>query len=77
MTHSIVEDFISNENGPIKGLNTNWVLGLDEEQLDVLCREDERVVERRSVLGGEIERLQGALAIVDKARRQTSELEKY
>ncbi|UPK94571.1 hypothetical protein LCI18_005506 [Fusarium solani-melongenae] len=77
MTHSIVEEFISSEKGPIKGLNTDWVLGLDEEQLDALCREDERIIERRSVLGSEIKRLWGALTIVEKARQQTSGLERY
>ncbi|KAM0433962.1 hypothetical protein ACHAPT_003906 [Fusarium lateritium] len=77
MTKFIVEDFITNDDGPMMGLNTKWVLGLDEEQLDALGREDERIVERRSVLGGEIERLRGALAIVDKARQQTAGLERY
>ncbi|RSL92746.1 hypothetical protein CEP52_013650 [Fusarium oligoseptatum] len=77
MTRRIVEDFVNNENGPIRGLNKDWVLGLNDEDLDTLCREDERIIERRSVLGSEIERLRRALAIVDKARQQTAGLEKY
>ncbi|RSL60631.1 hypothetical protein CEP54_006698 [Fusarium duplospermum] len=76
-TKSVFNNFVNNKNGPIKALNTNWVLGLNDEDLDTLCREDERIVERRGVLGSEIERLQGALAIVDKARQQTAGLEKY
>ncbi|RSL99064.1 hypothetical protein CDV31_012360 [Fusarium ambrosium] len=76
-TKSVLDNFLNNKNGPIKALNTNWVLRLSDEDLDTLCREDERIVERRSVLGSEIERLRGALAIVDKARQQTAGLEKY
>ncbi|KAJ4233144.1 hypothetical protein NW759_001926 [Fusarium solani] len=74
---SVFRGFVNNKNGPVKALNTEWVLGLSQEELDALCREDERIIERRSVLGSEIERLRGALAIVDKARQQTAGLEKY
>ncbi|EEU44491.1 uncharacterized protein NECHADRAFT_72072 [Fusarium vanettenii 77-13-4] len=74
---SVFHGFVNNEDGPIKALNTEWVMRLGQEELDALCREDERIIERRSVLGSEIDRLRGALAIVDKARQQTAGLEKY
>ncbi|KAL6360711.1 hypothetical protein LRP88_06418 [Fusarium phalaenopsidis] len=76
-TQSVFRGFVDHKNGPIKALNTEWVLRLSQEELDALCREDERIIERRSVLGSEIERLRGALAIVDKAKQQTAGLEKY
>lgn len=77
MNETIVDRFVNNKNSPLKSLDNTWVLGLSDEDLHTLCREDERIVERRSVLGSEIERLQGALAIVYKARQQTADLEKY
>ncbi|KAF4983038.1 hypothetical protein FZEAL_1463 [Fusarium zealandicum] len=76
ITHSVVEDFISDENGPLKRLSSNWVLGLGEEELDALCREEEVTIMRRVELQSEIEKLEGALAIVDRARQQTAGLER-
>lgn len=77
MNETIVDRFVNNKNSPLKSLTNDWVLRLSDEDLDTLCREDERIVERRSVLRSEIERLQGALAIVNNARQKTADLEKY
>ncbi|KAF5012973.1 hypothetical protein FDECE_980 [Fusarium decemcellulare] len=77
ITDFVTEEFLTNEQGPIKGLNTKWVLGLSEERLDALCRENEGTIKRRVDLKREIENLQGSLAIVDRARWQTTELEIY
>ncbi|KAJ3520379.1 hypothetical protein NM208_g13732 [Fusarium decemcellulare] len=77
ITRTLTNQFVRNDQGPMKGLNTKLILGLNEERLDSLCRENEDTIKRRADLTKEIESLQGALAIVEKARRQTAELERY
>ncbi|KAM5344824.1 hypothetical protein ACJ41O_010686 [Fusarium nematophilum] len=71
----IALSFISNKDGPILGLSTNRILGLSEEDMSVMGGENENTVRRRRELVQEMERLNGALDIVDRATRQTASLE--
>ena len=58
------------------GLNTNRILGLSEEEMEIIGGENENTARRRRELEQDIEKLRGALAIVDKATRQTASLDR-
>ncbi|KAF4969992.1 hypothetical protein FSARC_2895 [Fusarium sarcochroum] len=76
INNSIIEAFISIEDGPVLGLNTNRILGLSEEEMEIIGGENENTARRRRELEQDIEKLRGALAIVDKATRQTASLDR-
>ncbi|KAF4453029.1 hypothetical protein F53441_4260 [Fusarium austroafricanum] len=74
--NNTVESFISGPDGPVLGLNTNRILGLSEDEMKIVGGENENTARRRKELEQDIEKLRGALAIVDRATRQTSNLER-
>ncbi|KAJ4256674.1 hypothetical protein NW762_008770 [Fusarium torreyae] len=76
INNTIIESFISFEEGPVLGLNTNRILGLSEEEIEMIGGENESTARRRRELEQDIKKLRGALAIVDKATRQTASLDR-
>ncbi|RBR09031.1 uncharacterized protein FIESC28_10039 [Fusarium coffeatum] len=72
----VIQSFVTAEDGPVWGLNTNRILGLSEEEMRVVGGENENTARRRKELEHDIEKLRGALAIVDRATRQTANLER-
>ena len=72
----VIQSFVTAEDGPVWGLNTNRILGLSEEEMRIVGGENENTTRRRKELENDIEKLRGALAIVDRATRQTANLER-
>ncbi|QGI93834.1 hypothetical protein CEK26_006903 [Fusarium fujikuroi] len=75
INNTVIESFISGQDGPVLGLNTNRILSLSEDEMKIVGGENENTARRRKELEHDIEKLQGALTIVDRATRQTSALE--
>lgn len=67
---------MSDENGPLKGFNTQFVLRLNADEIDALAREDESTLKRREELQAQIEELERAQKIAETATQQTAELER-
>ncbi|ENH68819.1 Dynamin-related protein 1D [Fusarium oxysporum f. sp. cubense race 1] len=76
INNTVIESFISGQDGPVLGLNTNRILSLSEDEMKIVGGENENTARRRKELEHDIEKLQGALTIVDRATRQTSALER-
>jgi hypothetical protein len=57
--------------GPVKGLSPEWVIGLEDETLDILGGEHEDVVKKREEVESRIERLKTAKNIAEQALRKT------
>ncbi|KAF4336632.1 dynamin-related 1D [Fusarium beomiforme] len=76
INNTVIESFISGQDGPVLGLNTNRILSLSEDEMKIIGGENENTARRRKELEQDIEKLHGALAIVDRATRQTSGLER-
>nr|CEG05319.1 unnamed protein product [Fusarium clavum] len=72
----VIQSFVTAKDGPVWGLNTNRILGLSEEEMRIVGGENENTARRRKELEHDIEKLRGALAIVDRATRQTANLER-
>ncbi|KAL6913790.1 hypothetical protein ACHAPO_002243 [Fusarium lateritium] len=72
----VIQSFVTAEDGPVWGLSTNRILGLSEEEMKIVGGENENTARRRKELEHDIEKLRGALAIVDRATRQTAGLER-
>ncbi|GKU17740.1 unnamed protein product [Fusarium langsethiae] len=72
----VIQSFVTAEDGPVWGLSTNRILGLSEEEMRIVGGENENTVRRRKELEHDIKKLRGALAIVDRATRQTADLER-
>ncbi|RGP76373.1 hypothetical protein FLONG3_5257 [Fusarium longipes] len=72
----VIQSFVSAEDGPVWGLSTNRILGLSEEEMRIVGGENENTARRRKELEHDIEKLRGALVIVDRATRQTANLER-
>ncbi|KAF6841063.1 vacuolar sorting protein VPS1 [Colletotrichum musicola] len=70
VTRHIIEHFITHEDGPLKGLCTDWVFRLTEEEVEKLAREDEDTVHKRAHFDGVIEKFERADLIAERARRQ-------
>ncbi|KLO96639.1 Uncharacterized protein LW93_13738 [Fusarium fujikuroi] len=75
INNTVIESFISGQDGPVLGLNTNRILSLSKDEMKIVGGENENTARRRKELEHDIEKLQGALTIVDRATRQTSALE--
>lgn len=56
------------DKSPLKTFNTNMVLGLNEEQLDMIAAEDSPVKQRREKLVRDIENFREALKVLKGAR---------
>jgi hypothetical protein len=65
----IVENFLQDEQGPLFGLSTKFILGLNREVVQRLGGEDEFVTMDRKETEMKITRLEQAMAIADKALR--------
>lgn len=76
MTNKIIEDFVSDDSGPLKGFSTQFILGLSPDKVEMLAREDETTMRRREELRGQMEELQRAHKIAEAARERTVELER-
>ncbi|KAF9775009.1 hypothetical protein IL306_006932 [Fusarium sp. DS 682] len=76
INNTVIESFISGQDGPVLGLNTNRILSLSEDEMKIVGGENENTARRRKELEQDIEKLKGALDIVDRATRQTSALER-
>lgn len=72
----VIQSFVTAEDGPVLGLSTNRILGLSEEEMRIVGGENDNTTRRRKELEHDIEKLRGALAIVDRATRQTASLER-
>lgn len=72
----VIQAFVTAEDGPVRGLNTNRILGLSEDEMKIVGGENENTARRRKELEQDIGKLRGALDIVDKATRQTANLER-
>ncbi|KAI6778217.1 uncharacterized protein J7T54_004112 [Emericellopsis cladophorae] len=67
ITNTVVEDFVSNPEGPLKGLSRAWIEGLDDDKIERLACEDAEAVAQRKYLDGHIKRLEEAHEIAEKA----------
>ncbi|KAI8186975.1 hypothetical protein KHU50_001208 [Colletotrichum sp. SAR 10_65] len=72
---TVLEHFISDVNGPLLGLSTDWVLQLTSEAIDEFGREDAKVIRERARLDDKIRKLLAATNIVENFRALTPELE--
>ncbi|KAH6955548.1 P-loop containing nucleoside triphosphate hydrolase protein [Fusarium avenaceum] len=72
----VIQAFVTAEDGPVRGLNTNRILGLSEDEMKIVGGENENTARRRKELEQDIGKLRGALDIVDRATRQTANLER-
>lgn len=72
----VVEEFLKDSEGPIFGLSDKFVLGLTEEQIDILGGEDESVVSNRYDAEKKIERLTRAMKIAGETWKKSIQLEK-
>ncbi|KAL2066683.1 hypothetical protein VTL71DRAFT_2755 [Oculimacula yallundae] len=72
----IVEMFLQNPKGPVLGLSDKYVLGLDEEQIDILGGEDDIVVAQRSTSKADIRRLEEAMRIAEETWRRSMLVER-
>ncbi|KAF4990385.1 hypothetical protein FGRMN_8520 [Fusarium graminum] len=72
----VIQAFVTAEDGPVRGLNTNRILSLSEDEMMVVGGENENTARRRKELEQDIEKLRGALDIVDRATRQTANLKR-
>ncbi|KAI8183871.1 hypothetical protein K4K51_013041 [Colletotrichum sp. SAR 10_75] len=74
VNNHIVESFISDVNGPLLGMSTDWVLQLTPEAVDKFGREDPEVIRKRARLDDKIGKLLAATKIVENFRSITPEL---
>ncbi|KAL2201895.1 P-loop containing nucleoside triphosphate hydrolase protein [Sarocladium strictum] len=70
----VIEGFLSNEEGPLFALSTDFILSLSEEEVKRLATENDNTVAMRERLLQDINKLSQALAIAEKAREQTERL---
>jgi len=70
----IIEGFLSNEEGPLFALSTDFILSLPEEEVKRLATENDNTVAMRERLLQDINKLSQALAVAEKAREQTERL---
>lgn len=75
ITVKYVEDFISDSTGPIKGLNTDYIMSLSEAEVEKLAPENDTTLKRRRELDEEIMRLDRANSIAERASERTSDLD--
>lgn len=74
ITNKFVEDFVCDAEGPILGLNTEYIMKLSPEEVEKLASEDDVTLNRRQELADEIEKYEMAFSIAEKASQRTAEL---
>lgn len=70
VTNSIIEAFVSHKDGPLRGLNLQYILSLSEDEVLQIAREDEAVIAKREKLVDDVKKLQGARSIAQEARQK-------
>ena len=75
MTHIIIEQFVNDPTGPLRGLSRDWVYGLDEEAVWKIAREDKETLAERRRHEDVIEKLQRAQHVSETARARVASLE--
>ena len=70
-----MEDFVSDPFGPIRGLNTDYIMGLSEAEVENLASENDATLKRRRELDQEIEKLDRANTIAERASERTADLD--
>lgn len=63
-----MEGALNSKKGPLKGLNTEYVLGLSDELIDELGGEEEVTRQRRKKLVEEIGKVRKAIRICAEAK---------
>uniref|UniRef100_A0A0D2XUE6 GED domain-containing protein n=1 Tax=Fusarium oxysporum (strain Fo5176) TaxID=660025 RepID=A0A0D2XUE6_FUSOF len=58
INNTVIESFISGQDGPVLGLNTNRILSLSEDEMKIVGGENENTARRRKELEHDIEKLQ-------------------
>jgi len=71
-----VEVFLQDPKGPVLGLSDKYVIGLDEEQIDILGGEDESVVISRNETLGKIKRLEEGMRIAGETWKKSMQVDK-
>ncbi|KAF4998937.1 hypothetical protein FDECE_11651 [Fusarium decemcellulare] len=74
VSQTIVEGFVMDKDGPLSKLTSEYVLGLSEEEVKEISREDGATSEMREKLKADIAKLQGAQQIAQAARVKVSAL---
>lgn len=75
VTHIIIEQFVNDPLGPLRGLSRDWVYALDEEAVWKIAREDKETLAERRRLEDMIEKLQRAQHVSGTARARVASLE--
>lgn len=70
----IIEGFVSDKQGPLFALSTDFILTLPEEEVKRLATENDSTVATRERISQDINKLSQALAVAEKAREQTERL---
>lgn len=65
---------MSHKDGPIRGLNLQYILNLSEEEVLQIAREDDGIIARREKLADDIKKLQGAQSIAHEARQKATKV---
>ncbi|KAJ3547068.1 hypothetical protein NM208_g1701 [Fusarium decemcellulare] len=74
VSQTIVEGFVMDKDGPLSKLTSEYVLGLSEEEVKEISREDGATAEMREQLKADIAKLQGAQQIAQTARDKVNAL---
>ena len=61
---------MSHKDGPLRGLNLQYILSLSEDEVLQIAREDEAVIAKREKLVDDVKKLQGARSIAQEARQK-------
>lgn len=69
-----MEDFVSHKDGPLHGLNTQFILSLPQDEVEKLAEEDEPTAIKRETLKRSIANLTRARAVAEGARSRTRQL---
>ncbi|KAH6712291.1 P-loop containing nucleoside triphosphate hydrolase protein [Leptodontidium sp. MPI-SDFR-AT-0119] len=72
----IVEEFLKDPKGPVLGLSDEYVLSLDEEQIDILGSEDETVIATRNKATADVKRLEEAMKIAGNTWKKSMLVER-
>ncbi|KAI5461635.1 P-loop containing nucleoside triphosphate hydrolase protein [Mariannaea sp. PMI_226] len=72
----LISSFVSGPESPLQWLNVQNILDLSSEEIELLGSEDDYTRNRRKDLKEEIKTFETALQIVDKAARDTRDLER-
>jgi hypothetical protein len=63
----VIEDFVSNPKGSLKGLSRAWIEGLEDEEIQRLASENAETIAQRKYLDAHIEKLEGAHLVAERA----------